>query len=278
MKFDDYKDVYKDADVRKKLDLLIAAEENKGENRAAAAEARSIGSREDNEYYTSEYHAMEQRIQWLYDEILTTIEKMVEDKTGNEKETIWTEKAIKLACHMLGLDNRRLPVHENDQIQTYLYYRNYFNGQNATLDVLSEHGLAYKNGKDSDCIYYYLTQRGINELAKCLNCRLFDEDDKEEGREMSDEDREEIERFWKYVKEHDIYTYQSFNGWRVNILLEPDQIEDFSHAFTDPEESVPTSFGSGYVAIDLKDLLHIDSKIAASQIWELRPNGVREEL
>lgn len=55
-------------------------------------------------------------------------------------------------------------------------------------------------------------------------------------------------------------------------------MEEFSNEFFGAEASAV--FMYGYVAMDLRDIFstYIDTTIAASQIWAMRPEGVREEL
>lgn len=69
MTYADFVDVYKDAPLAKKLDLLLEANDIYAHSRVMTLTAAHNFNYRDHEYYSKETDHMSRRIQWLYNEL-----------------------------------------------------------------------------------------------------------------------------------------------------------------------------------------------------------------
>ncbi len=71
MDFQAFKEIYGGKSLIEKIELLIKTMEIWSDDRLAYQRA---GNREDQDYYKNEIKAMEKRIDWLYEELVTGLQ------------------------------------------------------------------------------------------------------------------------------------------------------------------------------------------------------------
>lgn len=182
-----------------------------------------------------------------------------------------------LMLHMLGIDEARL-IYLNGK-WTALYYRNYFSGQNNTLDKLEKEGLVSSERKE-DHVTYYVTAKGITYLADALGIAIYDKNKSLPRKVLSENDISFIQDFWSYIKEADICVVSTDSGWSMKIILDPQQIDDFCDQFGIQDDTVlDCSLENGLIVIDLADLSqYFMDEYNPFQVEDMRPEGTAQYI
>lgn len=184
---------------------------------------------------------------------------------------------ISKAAHAIGMDDKRCIQKWGNKY--FVAYRNYYSTASdgdPDWDELENNHLASsiksKCGKT-----YHLTRRGLTWLQQELNVLILLEKDNEQRYKLDKEAIQEIEEIWNWLKENDIFTCLADNDLNVEIIFSCDDLLSFlDWKCLDYEDEIDAKITQDGVSILFSDLLMF--KASAKQIWELRPDGMREAL
>lgn len=184
---------------------------------------------------------------------------------------------IAKASHAIGMDDKKCIQKWGNKY--FVAYRNYYSTAlegDPDWDELENNNLATstqnKIGKT-----YHLSKRGITWLQQELNVTILLERDSEERYQLDKEENQEIEEIWNWIKENDIFSCLVDDDIDIKIIFSCDDLLSFlDWKCLDYEDEIDAKITQDGVSILFSDLLMF--KASAKQIWELRPDGMREAL
>lgn len=187
------------------------------------------------------------------------------------------DSTVSKAAHAIGMDNKKCI--QKWGCNYFVAYRNYYSaGEDGDpdWDLLETNHLATttkgRYGKT-----YHLSKRGITWLQQELNVTILMEKDREERYQLDEESIQEIEEIWNWIKENDVFAYLVDDDMDINILLSSDDLSSFLEwKYLEYEDEIDAKITGYGVSVRFSELLMF--KASAKQIWELRPDGMREEL
>ena len=187
-------------------------------------------------------------------------------------------RIVDMAKHAIGMSNKDTFTKYGKEC--FISYRNYYSvgpEGDSDWDDFVKHGLATRNANERG-VTYYLTQDGINWLQKETGIIIYDEDRPEEDYKLGKDDIESIKAVWRFVQDHNLYSWNMTEKLDVGILIEPDQMSDFCKEYLyDVEEEIPSRTTVYGTIINFSDLLYV--KASGKQMWKLRPTeGMRNGL
>ena len=186
-----------------------------------------------------------------------------------------SDEKVRRACHAIGMDNRQ--TFEKYGKKHFISYRNYYVANrlgDTYFDQLEEKGLA-ESDRDSKAVIYYLTEKGFQWLEKECDMIIHRKNHPEKDYPISQDNIEQIQEIWRWLRKKYIYTTNFTEELDVAIWMDFDDLKSFYEYFGNDETPIPARIYQDSVLILFSDLL--DFKVTGKQIWDFRPDGMREE-
>lgn len=180
---------------------------------------------------------------------------------------------LSMAAHAIGMDDA--PTFQKFGKTHFVSTRNFYVDakRNADWDDWVCHGLATAMDYPGGHVNYSLTEKGYEKLGKELNIVIHSKFLAEPQPELTSDQIEEIKDVWAWIKEHDIYASKHLE-LDVAIYLSNSELEDFMARFCSEEYTTPARLYASAVIVMFTDVLGFE--VTREQIWNLRPDGIRE--
>ena len=180
---------------------------------------------------------------------------------------------LSMAAHAIGMDDA--PTFQKFGKTHFVSTRNFYVDakRNADWDDWVCHGLATAVDYPGGHVNYSLTEKGYEKLGKELNIVIHSKFLAEPQPEFTSDQIEEIKDVWAWIKEHDIYASKHLE-LDVAIYLSNSELEDFMARFCSEEYTTPARLYASAVIVMFTDVLGFE--VTREQIWNLRPDGIRE--
>ena len=187
-------------------------------------------------------------------------------------------RIVYMAKHAVGMDSKDTFTKYGKEC--FVSYRNYYSVGpfgDSDWDDFVEHGLATRDVNERS-VTYYLTKDGINWLQEETGIIIYNKERPEEEYKLGKDDIESIKAVWRFVQEHNLYSWHMPEILDVGVLIETDQMSDFCEEYLcDAEEEIPARITVHGTIINFSDLLYF--KASGKQMWKLRPTkGMRDVL
>lgn len=186
-----------------------------------------------------------------------------------------SDEKIKRACHAIGMDNRQ--SFEKYGKKHFISYRSYYVANrlgDIYFDQLEKDGLA-ESDRDSKAVIYYLTEKGFQWLEKESNIVIHRKNHPENEYPLNQDNMEQIKEIWRWLRKKYIFTSNFTEELDVAIWMDSEDLKMFYEYFGSDETPLPARIYQGSVLVLFSDLLGF--KVSGKQIWDFRPDGMREE-